>query len=206
MIIECKNCLKKFVIRDSDITINGRIVKCGNCSSQWLQKPIASPVKTKNLDTDKVTSEINLTVTNDDLIKDKELLKKELTASDGKNYKFLGNQWAEILPSGKSGRLARKKISNELNKLVGRKIVNKKKIANKSKQLSNQYQENQKGMGVFTFLIVLVLFVASVILLLHTFEKQIIPFWPNLEIYLVYIFETVNNIYIIIKDLFSNYK
>ena len=144
MIIECKNCLKKFVISDSDITINGRIVKCGNCSFQWLQKPISSPIKTKNLDRDKVTSEINLSATNDDLIKDdKELLKKELTASDGKNYKFLGNQWAEILPSGKSGRLARKKISNELNKLVGRKIVNKKKIVNKSKQLSNQYQNKK---------------------------------------------------------------
>jgi predicted Zn finger-like uncharacterized protein len=206
MIIECKNCLKKFVVRDSDISINGRIVKCGNCSSQWLQKPISFPTKTKNLDTGKVTSEINLSVTNNNLNKDKELLEKELTASDGKNYKFLGNQWAEIHPSGKSGRLAKKKISNELNKLVGRKIVNKKKIVKKSKQLSNQYQEKQKGMGVFTVLTVSVLFVAAVILLLYTFEKQIISFWPNLEIYLVYIFETVNNIYIIIKDLFNNYK
>ena len=191
MIIECKNCLKKFTVRDSDIPIQGRVVQCSNCSSQWQQMPIAPSVTAANLDVDKL---------------DQNLSKNEFMASDGKNYKFLGNQWAEILPSGKSGRLARKKISNELNKLVGRKIVNKKKIVNKSKQLSNQYQENQKGMGVFTFLIVLVLFVASVILLLHTFEKQIIPFWPNLEIYLVYIFETVNNIYIIIKDLFSNYK
>ena len=207
MIIECKNCLKKFVIRDSDITINGRIVKCGNCSFQWLQKPIASPVKTKNLDTDKVTSEINLSVTNDDLIKDKELLKKELTASDGKNYKFLGNQWAEVLPSGKAGKLARKKISKELNRLAGRTPGEKSKTINKSNQSEDLYQEIERGgMDIFSFLIVLVIFFAAIILVLDTFKNQLIPFFPNLDNYLVYIFETLNNIYIITKDLFNNYK
>ena len=31
-------------------------------------------------------------------------------ASDGKTYKFLGSQWAELLPSGKTGLFAKKKI------------------------------------------------------------------------------------------------
>ena len=53
MIVECKNCLKKFAVKDSDIPSRGRTVQCGNCSSQWLQMPIHSAVTTDNLDVEK---------------------------------------------------------------------------------------------------------------------------------------------------------
>ena len=188
MIIECKNCLKKFTVRDSDIPIKGRTVQCGNCSTQWLQMPITALVTTEDLDVENV---------------DQDLSKNEFVASDSKNYKFLGNQWAVVLPSGKTGRLAKKKISKELNKLAGITQVKKSKTIDKS----NQYQETEaRGMGIFSFLIVLVIFVAAIILVLDTFKNQLIPFFPDLDNYLVYIFETLNNIYIIIKDLINNYK
>ena len=50
MIVECKNCLKKFTVKDSDIPSRGRTVQCGNCSSQWIQMPVYSAVTTDNLD------------------------------------------------------------------------------------------------------------------------------------------------------------
>ena len=193
MIIKCKNCLKKFAIRDSDIPLNGRTVQCGNCSTQWFQMPITSQT---------ATGDLVIKGVNQDL-----LSKNEFNASDGKKYKFLGNQWAEVLPSGKTGRLARKKISKELNLLAGKKQIEKSKTNHKPSPSVNQYQETQiKGMGIFSFLIVLVIFVAAIILVLDTFKNQLIPFFPDLDNYLVYIFETLNNIYIIIKDLFNNYK
>ena len=192
MIIECKNCLKKFTVRDIDIPIKGRTVQCGNCSTQWLQMPITALVTTEDLDVDDV---------------DQDYSKNEFIASDGKNYKFLGSQWAEVLPSGKAGRLAKKKISKELNKLAGITQVKKIKTIDKSNQSANQYQETEaRGMGIFSFLIVLVISVAAIILALDTFKNQLIPFFPDLDNYLVYIFETLNNIYIIIKDLINNYK
>ena len=210
MIIECKNCLKKFTVRDSDIPIKGRTVQCGNCSTQWLQMPITPSVTTDNLDVNKDFSEIPSSVTTNDLDVDnvdQDLSKNEFVASDGKNYKFLGSQWAQVLPSGKTGRLARKKISRELNKLAGITQVKKSKTINKSNQSVNQYQETEEGgMGIFSFLVVLIIFVAAIILLLDTFKNQLIPFFPDLENYLIYIFETLNNIYIIIKDLINNYK
>ena len=191
MIIECKNCLKKFTVRDSDIPVQGRVVQCSNCSSQWKQMPIAPSVTTANLDVDKL---------------DQNLSKNEFMASDGKNYKFLGNQWAQILPSGKTGRLARKKISQELNKLAGKKQVKKSKAINQTAQSADQYQETEKGMGIFSFLIVFIMFFAAIILALDTFKHLLIPFFPDLDNYLLYIFETLNNIYIIINDLINNYK
>ena len=210
MIIECKNCLKKFTLRDSDIPIKGRTVQCGNCSTQWLQMPITTSVKIDDLnvdDVDQEPSKISSTVTTETLDVDQDLSKNEFVALDGKNYKFLGSQWAQVLPSGKTGRLAKKKISTELNRLTGKEQVKKKKTINKSNQSVNQYQETEEGgMGIFSFLIVLVISLAAIILALDTFKNQLIPFFPNLDNYLVYIFETLNNIYIIIKDLINNYK
>ena len=157
--------------------------------------PIHSEVTSDNLDVDDDSSQ--------------DLSKNEFIASDGKKYKFLGSQWAQMLPSGKSGKLARKKISQELNKLAGKEQIKVKvnKTIQKSNQSVNQYQEKQNnGMGIFSFLIVLVIFVAATILFLDTFKHQLIPFFPDLDSYLVYVFETLNNIYIILKDLFNNYK
>ena len=173
--------------------------------------PIHSTVTTDNLDVKKKSSEISSSVTSDNLDADddssQDLSKNEFMASDGKNYKFLGSQWAEMLPSGKSGRLARKKISKELNELAAGKKVKKNKTIKQPNQSVNQYQEKQNnGMGIFSFLIVLVISVAAIILLLDTFRDQLISFFPNLENYLVYVFETLNNIYIIIRDLINNYK
>ena len=211
MIVECKNCLKKFAIKDSDIPSKGRTVQCGNCSKRWLQMPIHSTVTTDKLKVVKNSSKINSSIASDNLVENddssQDLSKNEFMASDGKNYKFLGSQWAEMLPSGKSGRLARKKISRELNELTSKKQVKKKKTIQVSNQSVNQYQEKQNiGMGIFSFLIVLAISVAAIILLLDTFRDQLISFFPNLDNYLTYIFETLNNIYIIIKDLFNNYK
>jgi predicted Zn finger-like uncharacterized protein len=210
MIIECKKCLKRFSVKDSDIPTKGRTVQCGNCSAQWLQMPIQSVVTTENLELKKKSSKISPSIAADNLeVEDdssQDLSKDELMASNGKNYKFLGSQWAEILPSGQFGRLARKNISKELNKLAGRKEI-KKKIVQKSTQSLNQYQEKQNnGMSIFSFLMVSVISVAALILLLDTFKHQLISVFPNLDNYLIYIFETLNNIYIIIKDLFNNYK
>ena len=211
MILQCKNCLKKFAVKDSDIPSRGRTVQCGNCSTQWLQMPVHTAITTDNLDVEKKSPKISHSITVDNLKTEdddtsQDLSKNEFMASDGKNYKFLGSQWSEILPSGKFGRLARKNISKELNKLAGRKQVKKNKTVQKSNQSVNKYQEKQNnGMGIFSFLMVSVISVAAIILLLDTFKHQLISLFPNLDNYLVYIFETLNNIYIIIKDLFNSY-
>ncbi len=211
MILQCKNCLKKFAVKDSDIPSRGRTVQCGNCSTQWLQMPVHTAITTDNLDVEKKSPKISHSITVDNLKTEdddtsQDLSKNEFMASDGKNYKFLGSQWSEILPSGKFGRLDRKNISKELNKLAGRKQVKKNKTVKKFNQSINQYQEKQNnGMGIFSFLMVSVISVAAIILLLDTFKHQLISLFPNLDNYLVYIFETLNNIYIIIKDLFNSY-
>ena len=103
MIIQCESCSRKFIVKDKDIPKEGRIVQCGYCLVTWHQVPVSVPVS----------------ATKPSINKNPPI--EKVKASDGKIYKFLGAQWGELLPSGKTGLLAKKKISKELNKLTGRK-------------------------------------------------------------------------------------
>ena len=100
MIIQCESCSRKFQVKDEDIPQEGRTVQCSNCSQKWFQVPV----------------EIHSSITPDI---DKKVSKKEFEASDGRVYKFMGSQWAEVLRSGKTGLLAKRTIGAELNRRAG---------------------------------------------------------------------------------------
>ena len=120
MIIQCESCSKKFIVRDKDIPNEGRMVQCGYCSVTWHQMPIVKKAKTlKKPAISKSTPELDEGPSVD-----------SIKASDGKTYRFLGTQWAELLPSGKTGLFARKKISRELDEITGR---TERKIGKKRK-------------------------------------------------------------------------
>ncbi len=208
MIIECKSCSRKFVVKDNDIPKEGRVVQCGYCSISWHQMPSLSEIKS-------VKESTNESLSIDDI-----------KASDGKKYKFLGTQWAQVLPSGKTGLFAKKKIGKELDKLTGRKEVkkiSKKKIKktkeldpsaeviNNSQQLPDIYQPKE-GLGFFGYFFLIVIIAFSLVGFLKTFEKDLINYFPNMEyLYfllteqLEYVAESVKNIITLINDLINYY-
>ena len=138
MIIQCKSCSRKFAVKDSDIPNEGRNVQCGYCSSTWHQMPIINQ-----------TQPLKLTKTSKPTNKNLEGLSVEaIKASDGKTYKFLGSQWAELLPSGKTGLFAKKKIGKELDKLTGRKKVDPiQKKKKKSRELIINAMDNETALS-----------------------------------------------------------
>ena len=98
MIIQCESCSKKFIVKDSDIPKKGRTVQCGYCSVTWHQMSVTTPtgtVKKPQISKPVIEADEGPSV---DSIK----------ASNGKTYRFLGSQWAELLPSGKTGLFARR--------------------------------------------------------------------------------------------------
>ena len=214
MIIQCSSCSRKFIVKDNDIPKEGRAVQCGYCSVTWHQLPVlrtTNVIKQQNIE-EKKTKE-NLSV---DSIK----------ASDGKTYKFLGSQWAQLLPSGKTGLFARKKISKELDKITGRKVENisekKKKRAKKEVDPSSQEMSNREtlpdiyksgeGLGFFGFIFLLIIIGFSIVGILKTFETDLINHFPEMEYVfiileeqLIYVSETVKNIITILDDLINSY-
>jgi len=89
------------------------MVQCSNCSQKWFQAPIIIQSSIKS-DIDENVSKI------------------EFEASDGRTYKFMGSQWAELLRSGKTGLVAKRTIAAELNRLAG--IAKPKKKSEKSEK------------------------------------------------------------------------
>ena len=209
MIIECKSCSRKFIVRDIDIPTEGRNVQCGFCSVFWHQMPVSvdtKPLKTKEINQIQKKAKKNISV---NIVK----------ASNGKTYKFLGSQWAEVLSSGKTGIFATKKIGQELNKTTGRKIEKKQRMkidpsslaTNNSKQLPEVYK-SQKGLGFLGYVILIIIIFASLIGVIKTFENVWLSYFPQdqyifelLNMQLDYVAETFKNILTIGKDLYNSY-
>ena len=216
MIIQCESCSRKFIVKDSNIPKEGRVVKCGYCSVTWHQMPITTSTKiVKQTNINKPVKKI-----------DESLSVDAIKASDGKTYKFLGSQWAQLLPSGKTGLFAKKKIGKELDKLTGRKresVVEKrgrkiKKELNPSseildieKQLPDVHKSKQ-GLGFFGYIFLLVIITFSVVGILKTFENDLINSFPQTEYVfellnqqLEFFAETVKNMIVIVNDLIDSY-
>ncbi len=214
MIIQCENCSRKFVVKDVDIPKQGRTVQCGYCSVTWHQKPTSETIGTvKKLKTpsNKIEADDSPSV---DSIK----------ASDGKTYRFLGSQWAELLPSGKTGLFARKKISKELDEITGRKekrsstkkqkkreIIDPSGGISAEKKLPDVYK-SQKGLGFFGYIFLIIIIGFSFVGVMKTFENDLINYFPEIEyifevmdLQLEYLAESVKNIIVIISDLINSY-
>ena len=216
MIIQCDSCSRKFIVKDNDIPQEGRTVQCGYCSVTWHQMAVETPIRP-------IKSNINESLSVD-----------KIMASDGKTYKFLGSQWAELLPTGKTGLFAKKKIGKELDKLTGRK--EKKTIRKRHKKIkeleidtiekvidpSFGAQDNEKqlldinqpkqGLGFFGYIFLLIIIGFSIVGVLRTFESDLLNYFPETEyIYelldeqLEFLAETVKNMIVIVNDLISSY-
>ena len=215
MIIQCQNCSKKFIVKNEDIPKEGRNVKCGYCSATWYQKSGSVLNKAPKVNKKKQLQNEN-----------ESLSVESIKASDGKTYKFLGSQWAELLPSGKTGLFAKKKIGKELDKITGRKVekISEKKtkqtikelnpslqtINNKEKLTDNYRQKD--GIGFFGYFFLLIIVGFSLVGILKTFEDDLLNYYPEssyvyelLDIQLEYLAESVRNIIVIINDLIDSY-
>jgi len=206
MIVQCKSCQKKFLVSENVIPKEGMEVQCGVCSSTWFQKPEIkkkSKPKSKKITQEKIetASDGKIETASDGKIETASDGKIE-TASDGKKYKFLGKQWALVLPSGKAGRLAKSHIKKELDEKIGRSIdpsVESMSIATSEKD------EKNKGIGFLTSIFIILIGAISAIGVLETFKNELAVYWPELESYLEYVYETLMNIRTILRDLFYSY-
>ena len=216
MIIQCGSCSRKFVVKDRDIPEEGRTVQCGYCSVTWHQMP--AEIAPRSI-------ESNI---------DESLSVDKIMASDGNTYKFLGSQWVELLPSGKTGLFAKKKIGKELDKLTGRKVkspVRKKQkkireieidniekvidpsseILDNEKKLPDVYK-SKRGLGFFGYIFLLIIIGFSIVGVLRTFENDLLNNFPETEYIFElldeqseYVSETVKNMIVIINDLIDSY-
>ena len=213
MIIQCESCTKKFIVKDIDIPKEGRNVQCGYCSFTWHQNQLS--VKDKPIKLTKIAAPSKKM--------NESLSVESIEASDGKTYKFLGSQWAELLPSGKTGLFAKKKIGKELDKITGRKVEKasekkkRKELDPSSQSISGKEKlpdiyKPKEGLGFFGYIFLLIIIGFSIVGILKTFETDLMDHFPEMEYFfeildqqLTFLSETVKNMITIINDLIDAY-
>ena len=168
MIIQCNSCDKKFVVPDSAIGANGRLVQCSSCGNKWTQYPIGNEKKPKK-----------------EISKIKPAPKKIKSPTKKKIKKKTG-------PDLYSPEYLAKKH--------GIKIDEKTPVKNKPAK-----DKTKVSFGFYSFLIVSIVTVISILRLLHFAQDIIVERIPISEIYIDYLFESIRNIRDIIQNFFSNY-
>ena len=186
MILECKSCQKKFIVPDNAITDAGRLVQCSSCGNKWTQFPV----------TKKVTKEpMNFSAK-------KEVVKKP----------------AKVLPIKQKERnfstpIKKKKI---IKKRSGPTIYSKEYLEkkhgidiDKNYKNTSQSKSNEKVshsyFGFYSYLIVFLFTVISVVGILNLTKEIIILNFPFTEVYIEYLFENLNNFGILFRDTFNLY-
>ena len=93
------------------------------------------------------------------------------------------------------------KSSKNIKKSV--KKIDKKKI-NVDKNIlesSESILENKKGVGFFSYLLVIIISLVALLVVGDTFKPYLLNIVPNLDFYLSSLYESLTDIYLFFKDL-----
>ena len=186
MILDCQCGEKKFVVPDNAIPAAGRLVQCSFCGNKWTQFPI----------TKKVNKEpINFSSKNEVIEKPAKVppkLKKE-------NFFSMSVKRKKIVKK-RSGPSIYSKEYLEKKHGISIDESNKNTSINKSNK-----KVTQSYFGFYSYLIVFLFTVISVVGILNLTKEIIILNFPFTEVYIEYLFENLNNFGILFRDTFNLY-
>ena len=84
----------------------------------------------------------------------------------------------------------------------------KKKVKNLDRietKTSPKQKKKIKNIGLFSYISIFLISIIALFLIAETFLSQLNNIFPGFENYIIYVYETLNNILILIKDLFKSY-
>ena len=94
-------------------------------------------------------------------------------------------------------------VNKTLQKPIKKRIEKRKTIANKNiHQSYSEESETKEGkIGFFSFLLVTIISLVSLVILLDTFKHQLSSIIPNIDFYLVSLYDTLKDIFLFFTDL-----
>ena len=102
-------------------------------------------------------------------------------------------------------------VSSRKEKVVDKIDISKDelKVRSINKKIKSKARDKQefknKNIGFFSYIFIFLISIIAFFLIAETFEYQINNIFPNFGNYIIYVYETLNNILIFIKDLFKSY-
>ena len=94
-------------------------------------------------------------------------------------------------------------VKKTLQKPIKKRIEKRKTIANQNiHQSDSEELETKEGkIGFFSFLLVTIISLVSLVILLDTFKHQLSSIIPNIDFYLVSLYDTLKDIFLFFTDL-----
>ncbi len=177
MIITCNCGEKKFTLPDNSIPAAGRMVQCGFCGLKWKQFPVGDVEKTQSI------------------ARPKKVVSRPQPVQQ------------KIQKPKKIKRNAPKK-PREISLYSPEYLAKKHGIKINDAQPEKNFSKQEKRKVSFGFYNSLILFIFLIIFLarsLYFGQNFVITILPSSEFYLNYFFESVRNIFEIVRDLLIIY-
>ena len=94
-------------------------------------------------------------------------------------------------------------VKKSLQKPTKKVIEKRKKLPNKNihQSYSEELETKEGKIGFFSFLLVTVISLVSLVILLDTFKHQLSSIIPNIDFYLVSLYDTLKDIFLFFTDL-----
>ena len=94
-------------------------------------------------------------------------------------------------------------VKKTLQKPIKKRIEKRKTIANQNihQSYSEESETRKRKIGFFSFLLVTIISLASLVILLDTFKHQLSSIIPNIDFYLVSLYDTLKDIFLFFTDL-----
>ena len=94
-------------------------------------------------------------------------------------------------------------VKKTLQKPIKKKIEKRKTIANQNihQSYSEESETRKRKIGFFSFLLVMIISLISLVILLDTFKLQLSSIIPNIDFYLVSLYDTLKDIFLFFTDL-----
>ena len=94
-------------------------------------------------------------------------------------------------------------VKKTLQKPIKKRIEKRRTIANQNiHQSYSEESETKEGkIGFFSFLLVTIISLISLVILLDTFKHQLSSIIPNIDFYLVSLYDTLKDIFLFFTDL-----
>jgi predicted Zn finger-like uncharacterized protein len=176
MIITCNNCNKRFNIEASVIPQKGRLLQCSSCKHEWFFKKEIG---------EETTSKVKINESPEGLKPFNDQLDTvEIKSESVDNLESQIKDYSTI-----------KKIFNNKD--------NDSETENKDDDFDTKIDssKNKSNYNILGFIIVFILSFIALVIVVDTFQSPISKIFPNVELLLYNLYETINDIVLFLKDL-----
>ena len=118
-------------------------------------------------------------------------------------WHFVPDNKIELVNEVKNNVKTSDQVKKTIQKPIKEKI--KKRSTAQNKNIHQSYLEEtgskERKIGFLSFLLVLIISLASLVILLDTFKHQLSSFIPNIDFYLASLYDTLKDIFLFFTDL-----